>query len=380
MGNIIDYIKEYGNNTFLEKVFNSVDSLVLSELSYLKFDDCVSGVDEIQKKITLRQINELSDTQYDALFEGLLDVKSNMQLLKEAAGSKRFGNTQMVYYENLVEPEKETQFAAMIFLLEECCPFIAFRGTDETLIGWKEDFNMAFLSPVPAQERAVEYMTKITPALPQKGKFYMGGHSKGGNVAVYAAMHMKEDMQKRIRRIYSLDGPGFKEDFLEDEGYLKIAHRIKKIIPQSSIIGMLLENQEEYQVIRSSQNGILQHDPFSWIVKRGNFQYLKEVDRAAYLMDKTLNEWIQNMDDAAREKLVNIIFDIIHTSQMTDATEVIADWKKVFRQIMEATREQDEETRKILWKMLKQFMRMGAKQLLTINENKDKINQKVIDS
>lgn len=362
MGNIIDYVKEYGNRTFLQKVFNSVDSLVLSQLSYLKYEGIVCGENKGTLPVTLKDIQRLKDQKYNALFRGVLDVKSNMILLKEVADNIRYQNIELCCYESVTEDDTETQFAAMIFILDPYNYYIAFRGTDETLTGWKEDFNMAFLSPVPAQEKAVVYIEKHRNILFNK-RFYIGGHSKGGNLSVYAAMHMEENLQNRIRKVYSLDGPGFKEGTLKQKEFQVVSHKICKILPRSSLIGMLLENQETYQVIESKKRGILKHDPFNWEVDNGDFIYLKQIDKTASIMDRTCNEWIQKMNDETRKKIVSTVFDVLDEAKLDDATEVITDWKSVILKIIEAVGEQDDETKKMLFLLLKRFIRISMRQI-----------------
>jgi len=183
----------------------------------------------------------------------------------------------------------EKQFCAVTIFLNEDTAYIAFRGTDVTLVGWKEDFNMAFKSPVPSQEEAVRYVAEVAENF--KGKLLLGGHSKGGNLAVYVYAKLNRQLKDRIIKVYSHDGPGFKEnaiDTLELESSQKI---VEKTVPQSSVIGMLLESQEQYSIVKSNRTGLLQHDPFSWVIEGDHFIFVERLTKNAKYMDKSLHNW-----------------------------------------------------------------------------------------
>jgi len=375
MENMITYLREYGKYDFRQRPFCPADSLVLAELSYLKYEVCMS-TPAIWKKISeafhekiflkqmsLKKIAHLKGEAFQELFRGVIDVEANRTLFLEAAFSKRFGGMQVCLYENLVDPENETQFAAMIFLLENWLPFLAFRGTDETLTGWKEDFNMAFMSPVPAQERAAAYLEKAALFLKRYPGFLTGGHSKGGNLAVYAATHADERIQAHIVRIYNLDGPGFRENIYEKPNYIRIADRITKIIPQSSVIGMIMESQENYKVVQSSQKGILQHDPFSWIIEKGDFLYLEDLDTGAKIMGKTLYQWMDEMTPEETERLVTLLFQLLSNEKLTPFALFSEDWKEMAKKILDATGEVDKETQKFIWEVSLQLIKIGTRNI-----------------
>lgn len=366
MGNMIDYVKEIGKISFEKKPFGPVDSLILSELAYFKFDGIVPGItdagiseDQDKDGITIKEISHIREI--DSLFQGLIDLSENRALLLAAANSRRFGKMRLNYYINDIKIEEETQFSAVTFFMDYDNTYIAFRGTDERIVGWKEDFNMGFLSPVPAQKAGLDYLMTVVQKF--AGDFFVGGHSKGGNVAVYASMKAEAAVQERMRRIFSHDGPGFKDAIFEEEGYLNIQDRIQKIIPQSSIVGLLLQHQEKHTVVRSDKAGLLQHDPFSWIVVKDDFVYLEEVDRNTMLMNQTLNQWIGAMEDSVRKELVDTIFGIISATELDTTLELSEEWKKAAAAILGARKEIDEETRKFLKETFRQLVRMGAHNL-----------------
>ena len=356
MNNIIDYVNQYGKYGFNKKSFNEVDSLIFSELSYLKFDSFFIGDAASDKSL---HFNEMSHSPYfEDLFQGLPDTVNNRALILAAANAERFKDTIINYYSNILDEEKELQFSAVTFFPQNELPYIAIRGTDETLIGWKEDFNMAFMYPVPAQEAGIRYLEQVSQDI--QGFFRIGGHSKGGNIAVYASMKAKQIIRDRIQEIYSHDGPGFKDELFNHPGYLEIQDRIRKTIPQSSVIGLLLQHQEIYKVVKSENFGILQHDPFSWVVHHGKFVQLEEVASNALLMNRTLNQWIAHMEDGDRKEFVNLIFGLFDANEIKTVNELSEEWKTVLTSMIRARKELDDETIKFLDQTLLLLMKMGA--------------------
>lgn len=210
MRNIIDYIKEE-LKTFDEKPLNQVDSLIFSNFVYINLDNFVPLLDDIEnlektdKEIEIRDI--LKRENFDVMFKGTTLPDSFKEFIYELLASPRFRNVKIKYFINVSDKIVEKQFAAITFILNEEYSYIAFRGTDDTLNGWKEDFNMAFKSPIPSQEEALEYVNKIYKSLTPK--IYLGGHSKGGNLAVYTLVKANEDIQNRIENVFSHDGPRF---------------------------------------------------------------------------------------------------------------------------------------------------------------------------
>ena len=201
--------------------------------------------------------------------------------------------------------------------------FVAFRGTDDTLVGWKEDFNMSYILAVPSQLEAVSYLEKVAEKV--RGKLRLGGHSKGGNLAVYAAVQCKEEIQERIIEIYNNDGPGFSKEMLISEPYNRVRERIWTIVPQTSVVGMLLEHEEEYLVTKSSQSGIMQHDPLSWEVLGAKFVYLDDVKKNSRILDRTLKNWINKMTREQREEFVMVLFHVIDETGAKNLSELSED-------------------------------------------------------
>lgn len=357
-GTIIDYLKEYADVSLKDEPMNDVDSLVLCQFSYLKFDGLVPLVTENGRSVSLQQLYEHSD--YEKLYGDERYEKENRALFEAMRKCVRFRNMKLNCYINIIEAQAdfETQFSAVTFLLEDGTMYVAFRGTDETMVGWKEDFNMAFLSPVPGQEFAVKYLNMVTARLPRD--FYVGGHSKGGNLAVYAAMNCYPQARDRIRKIYSMDGPGFRPEVLEKCDFRQIEERTCKILPHSSLVGMLFEKDIRYQVVESRTFGLAQHNPFTWLVKDGHFVTVSDIYESRRFMDDTLNEWILSLDEQSLRTFVDTLFQILAASESDNLIDFTANLKRSMTGILVAMKDLDEDTQKGLKQAVKALFEIGG--------------------
>ncbi|MBD5477754.1 MAG: DUF2974 domain-containing protein [Lachnospiraceae bacterium] len=348
-GTIIEYIKEYGDYTFLEKPMNDVDSLALCQFCYLKFDGMVPLVTENRKSVTMQEL--MAHEDYEKLYADERFEKNNRALFEAMIHSRRFKTLKMNCYINIVETEWETQFSAITFILEDGTMYIAYRGTDETIVGWKEDFNMAFQSPVPGQAYAVKYLNMVTGKL--HNQFYLGGHSKGGNLAIYAALNCSEQVRERIVKIYSMDGPGFRREVMEGCQYEQIVDKIVKILPHSSLIGMLFETSPHVKVVESKTFGLLQHDPYTWLIKEDDFVCVKGLYKSRQYSNETLNQWLESLDENQRRIFVDTLYQVVSASKAENLIELSADWKKSMNGMISALKEVDDETRQALRTIIK---------------------------
>ncbi len=354
-GTILTYLEEYGDVPLSKMPMNDVDSLALCQLSYLKFDGMVTDVRENGPSVTLKALAEHKD--YEKLFADERYEKVNRALFEGMLSGRRFADMRLNCYINMIEKEWETQFSAVTFLLDDGTTYIAFRGTDETIVGWKEDFNMAFLSPVPGQAYSVKYLNMVTGKL--HNPFFVGGHSKGGNLAVYSAMNCAPEIQERIRKIYSMDGPGFRPEILKECGYEKIADRLVKIIPQDSLIGMLFEQDMNYRVVESKTLGLAQHDPYTWIVKDGRFVEAQDLYGRRKFLDGAINEWILSLDESRLRIFVDTMYQVISASEAEDLIAFTADLKKSMNKVMAALKDVDEQTTRILKEIMKSLFEIA---------------------
>lgn len=352
MSNVIDYVKEYGKYSFTELPLNEVDSLVLSQLVYMNYADYVPGMQERNSPVSIRSIYE--NPEWEKILDDYWFRDSNKELFTEAAESARFGTLKLNYYVNVINLESETQFSAMTFVLEDKNVYIAFRGTDATLVGWKEDLNMAFSKPLRSQQLAVEYMEKVAAYI--GGDFYMGGHSKGGNLAVYAAMNCSDITRNSLREVFNHDGPGFRPEIRESSKYERVAERIHKFVPRSSVVGMILEDHEDYEIIESRSIGAFQHNVFSWKIKEDKFVRVDGRSGTKMLRDAALNEWILSMTEEEAHSFIDTFYNVVCASQVSSIFEFGADWKKCLTGMIDAAKEVDEETKKAIQKILRSLI------------------------
>lgn len=351
MHNMIDYVKS-NLKTIAENPLNEVDSLILSQISYIHLDGIVPSLEEGN---TVRLQELLQAERFSPMFHMLWDQHSNYSLLFTLAASPRFRNIRLCFFVNDMDCDLEKQFAAVTFHLDDGSFYLAFRGTDATIIGWKEDFNLIFSSPVPSQEAAVRYVTQV--AEKTAAPLHIGGHSKGGNLAVYASVLCDAAIQDRIVSIHSHDGPGFPSTFFQSTSYAAVQQRIYKTVPQNSLFGMLLEHQENFRVIESSRHsGIMQHDPFSWIVEKNDFHYLDQSPSHAFSLSRSLNRWLDSLDQQKRECFVETLFQVIQASGATTFAELRSSWQQRFPAMLLAAKNIDSETRNYVIKTLQSLV------------------------
>ena len=355
MGDLFTYLRWRGDLRFFQSGFNEVDSLIFARLSYIPFEEM--GVENFLRPRKLGEVaRELLERPEAA--EKVL-MSQDLVLLKEVAESSRFSEVQVCVYCNLRDAEREMQFAAITFLLpreegqRQVC--IAFRGTDNTLIGWKEDFNMSFMEAVPAQKQAVLYLTQAAEQI--AGPLILCGHSKGGNLAVYASAFCRKAIQQRICGVYNFDGPGFGETVLNQSGYQAVCSRIYTFVPQSSIIGMLLEHEEQYTIIHSTQTGLYQHDIYSWELERTSLCRLQAATNASRMVDRSLKEWISSMSPEEREKFFDGLFYILRQTNAQTLRELTENWYKNAVIMARSLKNMNEENRKLMIAVLRLLLR-----------------------
>ena len=234
-----------------------------------------------------------------------------------------------------------------------------------SLVGWKEDFNMSFMKDIPSQKESVKYINKIGKKY--KDKLIIGGHSKGGNLSIYSSMFCDDKINKRIVKIINADGPGFDKSVISTENYKKILNRIVTFVPQSSIIGRLLEHEEEYQIVKSSQKGIMQHDIYSWQVNVKELERVENLTNDSKVLNKSVRDWLENTTPQQRENFINIIYDILVTTEAKEFTDFGVDTIKKITLIIKSYRNIDKEEKKEIEEMIKLLLESIIK---NIRENK----------
>lgn len=352
MANVFDYLDWRGDLSIEHAPFNEVDGTLLTRLSYAPFEYIENEI--AGKPISIEEATRLL-LEIPDIKEKLL-LKDDFRLLSALSESERFHDMSLSSYENLIDLETQTQFSAITIRLKPDLHFISFRGTDNSFVGWKEDFNMSFVFPVPAQEMAVRYLEKI--AGNTSGRFMIGGHSKGGNLAVYAAAFCDPSIQERIDAIYNYDGPGFNENVLSKDEYKAICDKITTFIPQSSIVGLLLEHEEKYIIVHSTQAiNVMQHNVYSWEIERNHFEYLETVTNSSKFIDTTLKSWVASMDVEQREKFIDAIYTILTETNVHSFRELGDNWFLSAKAISRSVKNLDNETRTAVVETLKSLMK-----------------------
>lgn len=355
MNNILAYAQN-NFDTFEERPLSAIDSLILSTVSYIHFPDILPEIEDW----TGMRLQELFRAEhFEEMFHGFPLARETKQLFFVLAASPRFRDIRVKGYTEQYDTVTEKQFSAVTFQILPRLSYIAFRGTDSTFIGWKEDFNMAFQSPVPSQTEAVRYIEKAAFRCP--GMLYAGGHSKGGNLAVYAAAMCRENVQSRILHVYSHDGPGFLAETMQSPEFRRIFPRIEKTLPQSSIVGMLLEHQENFRIVKSNRVGLWQHNPFTWLIDDNDFVYIDTLTKDARFTDLTLSEWLHEISEEDRERFVDSLYSILNANGMTTLDDFRADWLTAIPASLHAASQLDPETKRFLLHTLKELASMGIR-------------------
>lgn len=374
MANISDYLDWRGDIPMSVDPFNEVDNLILAELAYTDFADIVPPPSKEHQYVTLQDACEMFFSMYseDEIMEKNSTTKVAPFLMKKMIKSKRFESMLLMDYVNEIDEENQTQFSVISFLLPDDTIFVSFRGTDNTIVGWKEDFNMSFLYQTQGQIRAARYLDDWFGDTTQKLR--LGGHSKGGNFAVYAAAFCHPRIQERIVQVYSNDGPGFLKKITEQPQYQKMLPKVISTIPESSIVGMLLENELDHRVVKSSQSGAMQHDAMSWEVLGNHFVFAENLAESSIMLDKTLKNWIYGLEPEEREEFVNILFDTLQSTGATTLDELVANKMAMMNNISKTLSELSPEKQQVLRDVIKRFAYSSGE---TIADNVQERLQKI---
>lgn len=345
---VLEYLEKFGSKTFKRLPFGEVDALILSQFSYLKFDGIVPGPDDVNSAISISGIK--NHPRFNDLFTDKRYEKPNRKLFKLMAESVRFGDLKLDRYVNIIGEEREIQFSAITFRLPEGIDYVAYRGTDENMIGWKEDANLSIMEEIPGEKEAVKYLKDISKVL--EGNFYVGGHSKGGLNAIYASSAAPTSVKKRIIGIYSFDGPAIREDVRGKVDYKGVRDRYHKFVPKSSLIGMIFETDDIYTVVKNKAAGILQHDPYNWIVDGIDFAYEESLSKSAEVVNTAMANWLKGLDKDARTRFIDCVFEVADACEDNDLVSIALNPVKSIRQMMDGYDRMDEGQRNFLKEVL----------------------------
>jgi hypothetical protein len=344
MPDLFDYLNWRGDLSFEKDGFNEVDNLIFCSLSYLHFDEIVPREPD-GRDITLQEAAaQYREKTHSETWNPYMNRFP--QLLERCAETVRFKYVTLSYYVNHIDNERANQISAVVFSINKKEHYIAFRGTDDTIAGWKEDFLMSFKEVVLAQKQAVYYIDKTVPRL--KGKIYVGGHSKGGNLAVFSVANSKSRTRDRITAIYNNDGPGFQNAIIQSEGYKRILSKIHTFIPKSSIVGMLLEHGEEYQIVGSFEKGLMSHNILTWEVMGTRFSHEQELTKESMSFNTALRAWLNKLSAEEREQFIEALFDIIQATGAQTVTDLTKERLVFVDAAIKKLKRMDKPTRTLL--------------------------------
>ena len=358
MANIQDHAVAVGEAGLDERPFDALDALILSQLVYLPLQGFLRGGESCELHEAWAYLQEHVAAEELDIFQ-----RKRYRLFETCAELPRYAYWRLSAYDDVVDTEREMQFCACTYELLNGQRCIAFRGTDLHIVGWKEDLNMSFMT-VPSQQEAAEYVQRA--ARGHGDQLLFCGHSKGGNLAVYAGACADPSTRERIRRIYAFDGPGVDEQTLDSYGYALIAGRIESYIPQSSVVGMLLHYHPVYTVVRAMTVGILQHDVMTWQVKNGDFVRLQGVDMTGRVTDEATHAWLATMDMDERRLLVDTLYQVVDAAQGELVTDLISDWRDSAAKMLDAIRDLDSGVKQSVRKMLRSLFSTGADEVVRI--------------
>jgi len=336
--------------------FNPVDNIVFSQLSYLPMDGIVPGpnerntitVEELAAKYAVIQRDNPSGSTSD------ITVIDAISVINAIGSSPRYKDCKLFAYTNNIDLDQEKQFAAFCAIIGKKHSskrmLVVYRGTDMTLIGWKESFNMSLITSIPSQKEAVSYLEKT--AVRYHYPLIIAGHSKGGNLAVYASAFCDKVTQKRITVIYSNDAPGFHKQVIESRGYKAICSRIQAFIPQSSLIGMLFDHGETPMVIKSTASGPMQHSLSSWEVTYNNMVDAGELTEQSRFINNIISKWINQIDEGQRQQFIQAIYKILVSCDADSVIDLTDDWKNTAGGIINALINMDKPTKKLMGKII----------------------------
>ena len=348
MKNMLDYIKEFGHVSFEERAFSEIDALVLTELEYLPLEKVVPSDVNGEHFATVKDIAEYMKEHKQELFDEnpMMITQERHEVSQVIADAPRFQSLKFFGVVSVWDKDTTKQFAAVTVEVEPSVRLVVFRGTDETLIGWKEDFLMTYSPLVAAQTDAKEYLAKQASLF--DGDLMVSGHSKGGNLAIYAAATQEEDVQLRIVDIFCFDSPGLYRSVLETKGYQNIVPLAMRYIPQDSLVGLMLESEVPYVIVKSNATGAMQHSAMTWEIEDGQFIKMEKLTKNSQLNDQTLKKWTESVSDEELELFWNVFFELLFSVGIDTVNDLYGQFMHYVQEFLKAAGEMDEEKRELL--------------------------------
>lgn len=358
--NLFSFVDKYGNYTFDEVSFTEVDNIILSMLSYLDLSGIVSS--NKFKKRKLKEVGKDFFEDSNKFEKRFFTLKNAIKVFKNIKDTRRYGD--LLLYNFVYKSSGESQFGALCIEINKNLIYVSFEGTDHLIGGWREDFMLSYMFPVLSQRRAISYVNKNF--IFGNKKIILGGHSKGGNLALVAGMKANYFIKRRIVNIYNNDGPGLLSREFESKSYMKIEDKLIKIVPSYSIVGLAMCHKSEIEVVRSFKKNFYAHDPLTWVVNDKSFERA-DLNSFCVGLDKKVDEWLKKYTYFEREMLVNALFDIFDTLEIDNLMDLVDNKKLIFKIISE-TKDFDDKT----VSMIKDFFKVIFKTISDVTKEEIK--------
>jgi hypothetical protein len=365
----MDYMEWRGDVTFKASEVNEIDGLIFSQMSYVFFEDIIDDNNNTIGALAERFFNKYSMDEIENLPE---IIKSSCMIFKKMAECERYKNLRLINYVTDFQPDIAKQFAAVTVVMDEENYYVAYRGTDDSLAGWEEDFKACYMMPILSQMEAVEYLGEIMTLF--HGNVYLGGHSKGGNLATYAAVMIDSKYKDRIVRIDNYDGPGFLPEFVESESYKKMCCKVRTYNPQKSIVGMIMFREGENVIVESTGKGFMQHSGITWKVQGRHFVTCDRYEKFSENFADINKTWINEITKEERELAIEIVFKVIRSGFDT-VTGLKEGFFSTASTIVRSYKGVDKATRKVIGKIVSKMIRLSSDSISEKRKEKKNIAQ-----
>lgn len=375
MKNILYFLKINKDLTFKELPFCEIDSLILTQLIYLNWEGYVHRFEEERTSLSISCFND--EGTFKQLSLNTYDYKDNLKLLYYLCNSKRYREMEINELVGIMDYDKPEQFFAMTFIFTDFI-YVCYRGTDISILGWKENFDMSFSKEIPSQRDAIYYINNVVNKYNMP--CYVGGHSKGGNLGLYAAIHSSQIIKNKLIKVYTFDGPGFSHDIFSSKEFIEIKDKVASFIIKNSLVGVLMFHYNNVVLVKTSGISIFQHDPYKWHVTKDNtLRRTKKGTITSNVVGITTREFLKRTSEDERQKYVNIVFNYLWTKPTLTTLDVVRHPFSYFKDYRANKKRIKEEDRKELKKFLKLFascLKFSIKsniKLIKKFENKEKI-------
>ena len=319
MAHLIDYLEKVENLTFDQEPLNILDKVCINEIGYLTYEKWLTASD-LKKSINLHDFAEGKELNPDYSF---MVTKERVELAEAIVRSRRFASLSLSNYRSVLDKEVEKQFAAMIFSLSELDYHqLVFRGTDDSVIGWKEDFQLTYSREIPAHRSAMTFLEDHLPNL--SGRITVSGHSKGGNLALYSAVQSSTALREKIAELLLLDSPGLMKSLLEKPSYQELKAKMIVIRPQDSVVGVMLYWDRPAQLVAAEGIGFAQHNALTWEVDltTNDFVYEDQPTELSQRLEETFQEWIETLPNQELKQVCDLVFDTILDSGIESLDDI----------------------------------------------------------